>query len=117
MRKPRTAATRAPNTMARARRRGEERYRSLQRDGERRAGEGAQAHKARVAQRELTRDAHHQVQGDRHGDVGADGDQLSLQHGADAALFKGPQQLYNYERSHHQRIGKPAVSGGTFQSV
>ena len=55
----------------------------LQGHGGHDAREGAHAHKARVAQGQLPGEAHHQVQGHGHGDIGADGHQLPGDGGGD----------------------------------
>ena len=55
--------------------------RLLEGEGDHNAGERAHAHKAGVAEAQLTGDAHYQIQGDGHGDIGADGHKLSLQRG------------------------------------
>ena len=46
-------------------------------------GKGPHAHKAGVAQAQLTGNAHHQVEGDGHGDIGTDRHQLSLKGGGE----------------------------------
>ena len=43
-------------------------------NGEQAAGEQAHGHEARMAQRQLTQQAHHQIQGHRHDDVAGHGD-------------------------------------------
>ena len=52
---------------------------ALQQDGGGDAGEGPQAHEARVAQGQLAQNAHRQVQGHRHHDVAAGGHQQGLE--------------------------------------
>ena len=74
------------------------------------AHKGADAHKSGVAQAQLAGHANHQVQGQSHGDVGTDGDQLSLQHRADANGT--PQHLDDQEGHNDQSIGKQAGPGG-----
>ena len=86
----------------------------LQGGGHRAAGKGADAHKARVAQGQLAGDAHHQVEGQGHGHIGADGDQLPLQHRAHAALPEGAQQLNDQVGPDDQSVGKQAGAGGFF---
>ena len=44
-------------------------------NGEQAAGEQAHGHEARMAQRQLTQQAHHQIQGHRHDDVAGHGDE------------------------------------------
>ena len=78
------------------------------------AGEGPQAHEAGVAQAQLAGDAHHQVQGQGHGDIGADGDELALQHGAHAPLGKEPEGLDHQEGHDHQGVGEEAGAGRAF---
>ena len=74
------------------------------------AQERSNAHKARVTQGQLSGHAHHQVQGQGHGHIGADGDQLPLQHRAQPRGH--PQQLEDNKGAHHQGIGKYAGPGG-----
>ena len=67
------------------------------------AGEGTDAHKARMAQAQLTADAHQQIQGNRQGNVRADGDQIAL-HGA-AQRAGAVQSLHHTVGSDHDQIG------------
>ncbi len=98
--------------MATARRRGAEGMTLGQRAGGGAAHKGADAHKARVAQGQLAGDAHHQVQGQGHGHIGADGDELALQHGAHAAVLEGAQQLDDHKGHNDHGVGKHAGPGG-----
>ena len=53
---------------------------ALERDGGNDARVGADAHKARVAQRQVARDADDEVERDGHNDIGRDGNQLTGNH-------------------------------------
>ena len=74
------------------------------------AQERTDAHKARVAQGELSGYAYHQIQGQGHGHISTDGDQLPLQNRAQPRGH--PYQLEDHKGAHHQGIGKCAGPGG-----
>ena len=101
----------APTSMATARRTGAGGDRLLEAE-DHNAGERAHAHKARVAEAQLTGDAHYQIQGDGHGDIGADGHKLSLQRWIGAA---GVEDLEDHEGGDDDAVGngvaEEAVSG------
>ena len=73
------------------------------------AGEGADAHKARVAQAQLSQDAHSQIQGNGHGHIGADGYQLAAEGTADGSLFL--QNCHDHEGDDYTGIGQEVRAG------
>ena len=74
------------------------------------AGEGAHAHKARVAQGQLTQDTHGQVQRDGHDNISADGHQQAL-HGRGNGPRRRQDLHDNIDQDDHT-IGDKVVPGG-----
>ena len=79
------------------------------------AAERAYAHKARVAEAQLTEDADGQVQRDRHGHIAADGyeqtDRLAVEH--PAVLQNG----HDDEDGDHAEVSREVDLGGLFQGL